>query len=302
MLRIAFEGEPEDATLAGVAAGVGPRLVRSDRELAATRDTLSAYLEGDDDTLGLPVDLSLARGPFRRAVLDTLHREVHRGEVVTYGELAAAGRQPARGARGRQRLRHQPRPDRRTLPPRAAGLPQARQLRRRARAQARAAHARRRALEGLSRYAALLRLPEARAPLIASALGALPIGMFGLAILLLARDTTGSFASAGRVVAAFGLANALGAVAQGRLMDRLGQTRVLRVAAVDPRRRARRARAGRRARRVRARARASAALVAGCLTPPAAGRHALAVGHARAGRGAAAAPPTRSSRSCSRCR
>ena len=55
--------------------------------------------------------------------------------------------------------------------------------------------------------------------------------MFGLAILLLARDTTGSFASAGRVVAAFGLANALGAVAQGRLMDRLGQTRVLRVAA-----------------------------------------------------------------------
>ena len=56
--------------------------------------------------------------------------------------------------------------------------------------------------------------------------------MFGLAILLLAREATGSFATAGRVVAAFGLANALGAVAQGRLMDRLGQTQVLRVAAV----------------------------------------------------------------------
>ena len=66
---------------------------------------------------------------------------------------------------------------------------------------------------------------------MASAIGALPIGMFGLAILLLARDTTGSFASAGRVVAAFGLANALGAVAQGRLMDRLGQPGVLRGAA-----------------------------------------------------------------------
>jgi methylated-DNA-[protein]-cysteine S-methyltransferase len=88
VLRVAFEDEPEDATLAGVAAGVGPRIVRSDRELAATRDTLSAYLEGDDDTLALPVDLSLARGPFRRVVLDTLHREVHRGEVITYGELA----------------------------------------------------------------------------------------------------------------------------------------------------------------------------------------------------------------------
>ena len=86
-------------------------------------------------------------------------------------------------------------------------------------------------LNCLSRYSALLRLPEARAPLVASAVGALPIGMFGLAILLLARDTTGSFAIAGRVVAAFGLSNALGAVAQGRLMDRLGQPGVLRTAA-----------------------------------------------------------------------
>lgn len=94
VLRIAFEGEPEDLTLAGVAAGVGPRLVRSDRELAGTRDALSAYLEGDDDTLRLPVDLALARGPFRRVVLDTLHREVPRGEVITYGELAREAGNP----------------------------------------------------------------------------------------------------------------------------------------------------------------------------------------------------------------
>ena len=94
VLRIAFEGEPEDVTLAGVAAGVGPRIVRSDRELAGTRDALSAYLEGDDDTLALPVDLALARGPFRRTVLDTLHRQVHRGEVVTYGELAQQAGNP----------------------------------------------------------------------------------------------------------------------------------------------------------------------------------------------------------------
>jgi methylated-DNA-[protein]-cysteine S-methyltransferase len=94
VLRIAFEGEPEDVTLAGVAANVGPRLVRSDRELAGTRDALSAYLEGDDDRLGLPVDLTLARSPFRRAVLDTLHREVQRGEVITYGELAKEAGNP----------------------------------------------------------------------------------------------------------------------------------------------------------------------------------------------------------------
>ena len=95
VLRIAFDGEePEDATLAAVAAGVGPRIVHSDRELAGTRDALSAYLEGDDDTLALPVDLALAHGPFRRAVLETLHREVHRGEVITYGALAAEAGNP----------------------------------------------------------------------------------------------------------------------------------------------------------------------------------------------------------------
>ena len=84
---------------------------------------------------------------------------------------------------------------------------------------------------GAQRYGALLALPGARAPVVLSAAGSMPIGMFGLAILLLARDATGSFAEAGRVVGAFSAANAFGAVAQGRLMDRLGQTRVLRAAA-----------------------------------------------------------------------
>jgi MFS family permease len=85
---------------------------------------------------------------------------------------------------------------------------------------------------GMARYRALLGLPGARVPIVASASGSLAIGMFALAILLLVRDATGSFADAGRVVGAFGLANALGAVAQGRLMDRLGQPRVLRAAGI----------------------------------------------------------------------
>src|SRR5687768_12739621 len=88
------------------------------------------------------------------------------------------------------------------------------------------------AREGARRYGTLLALPGARRPVLLSALGSMPIGMFGLAVLLLAEDATGSFAVAGRVVGAFGLGNALGAVAQGRLMDRHGQTRVLRPAAV----------------------------------------------------------------------
>jgi MFS family permease len=81
------------------------------------------------------------------------------------------------------------------------------------------------------RYRALLALPGARAPMFLSIAGSMPIGMFGLAILLLARDATGSLADAGRIVGAFTLANALGSVAQGRLIDRLGQARVLRTVA-----------------------------------------------------------------------
>jgi MFS family permease len=56
--------------------------------------------------------------------------------------------------------------------------------------------------------------------------------MYGLALLLLARESTGSFAAAGLVSGAFAFVNAFGAVVQGRLMDRLGQGRVLPVVAV----------------------------------------------------------------------
>src|SRR4051812_25223650 len=83
----------------------------------------------------------------------------------------------------------------------------------------------------MRRYGALVAIEGARGPLVWSTLGSMPIGMFGLAILLLAHDTTGSFGTSGRVAGAFALANALGALLQGRLMDRHGQTKVLRIAA-----------------------------------------------------------------------
>jgi hypothetical protein len=96
-------------------------------------------------------------------------------------------------------------------------------------------HARRPVAErrrtGARRYGTVLAAPGVRVPLALSALGSLPIGIYVLGILLLARDATGSFAQAGRLAGAFGLANALGAVAQGRAMDRLGQPPVLRAVA-----------------------------------------------------------------------
>ncbi|KRA37274.1 MULTISPECIES: MFS transporter [unclassified Nocardioides] len=55
----------------------------------------------------------------------------------------------------------------------------------------------------------------------------LPISMVGLGIVLLAEHETGSYGFAGSVSAVALIANALFAIPQGRLLDRLGQSRVL---------------------------------------------------------------------------
>ena len=60
----------------------------------------------------------------------------------------------------------------------------------------------------------------------------LPISMVGLGIVLLVSAATGSYGVAGAVAAAYMLANALFAILQGRLVDTLGQARVLSVASV----------------------------------------------------------------------
>jgi methylated-DNA-[protein]-cysteine S-methyltransferase len=94
VVRVAFEEEPEDRVLAEVASRLGPRIVASDRELAPAREVLDGYFAGDADPHELPVDLALVAAPFRRAVLETLHRDVGSGEVVTYGALARRAGNP----------------------------------------------------------------------------------------------------------------------------------------------------------------------------------------------------------------
>jgi methylated-DNA-[protein]-cysteine S-methyltransferase len=94
VVRIGFEEEPEDRVLAEVAASLGPRIVGSDRELAQTREELEAYFAGEGDPHRLPVDLSLVAAPFRRTVLETLHDQIARGEVVTYAALAGRAGNP----------------------------------------------------------------------------------------------------------------------------------------------------------------------------------------------------------------
>ena len=59
----------------------------------------------------------------------------------------------------------------------------------------------------------------------------LPISMVGLGIVLMVESARGSYGVAGVVSAVFMVANAVMAIVQGRLLDTLGQSRVLTVAA-----------------------------------------------------------------------
>jgi MFS family permease len=76
-------------------------------------------------------------------------------------------------------------------------------------------------------YREFLLLPGAARLLVSALAGRLPLGMSSLAILLLVRLQTGSFAIAGLAVGAFTLSSAATTPAQGRLVDRLGGRPVL---------------------------------------------------------------------------
>lgn len=81
-------------------------------------------------------------------------------------------------------------------------------------------------------YVDVVRWPGVARPAAGVGLASLPIGVLGLAMLLLMRDSTGSFSAAGLVVGALTLGTGLGIWLQGRLMDRFGLTRVLVPAAL----------------------------------------------------------------------
>ena len=80
---------------------------------------------------------------------------------------------------------------------------------------------------GLSRYGALFRVPHVRRLVLSGLLARLPMGMIGLALLLLVRENGGSYAAAGLVSGAYFVATAIGAPIAGRLVDRRGQSRIL---------------------------------------------------------------------------
>lgn len=77
------------------------------------------------------------------------------------------------------------------------------------------------------RYRSILAIRDARQPMIGTAIDRIPIAGTSLAVILLVRGETGSFAIAGAVEAAYAIATAISLPIQGRLIDRLGQTRIL---------------------------------------------------------------------------
>jgi MFS family permease len=76
-------------------------------------------------------------------------------------------------------------------------------------------------------YLPLLRLPGALRFCLAALVGRMPISMLGIGSVLLVEDRRGSYALAGAVAAAYALGLAVGGPVVSRLVDRLGQSRVL---------------------------------------------------------------------------
>ncbi len=79
----------------------------------------------------------------------------------------------------------------------------------------------------LTKYRSVLSVPGASRLFVTGLLGRLPLGTLSLAILLLVRGATHSYAAAGVAVGAEAFASAAAAPIQGRLIDRFGRRRVL---------------------------------------------------------------------------
>ena len=73
----------------------------------------------------------------------------------------------------------------------------------------------------------ILSAPGTSALLASSIIARLPLAMFGIALLVHARQLSGSFAVAGVVSAAYAISSAVAAPLLGALVDRRGQTRVI---------------------------------------------------------------------------
>ncbi len=94
VVRLAFDVEDHDAVLLQLASTIGARVLQVETPVLATaRAQLDEYFSGERAAFDLPLDLRLARGPFRREVLALLPT-IPVGTTRTYAELAAIAGRP----------------------------------------------------------------------------------------------------------------------------------------------------------------------------------------------------------------
>jgi methylated-DNA-[protein]-cysteine S-methyltransferase len=93
LVRVAFDREGHDAVLAGLAAQISPRILRSPRRLDDAARQLDEYFTHRRRSFDVAIDLQLAHG-FRRNVLTHL-RDIPYGSTETYAMVAAATGRPA---------------------------------------------------------------------------------------------------------------------------------------------------------------------------------------------------------------
>jgi methylated-DNA-[protein]-cysteine S-methyltransferase len=92
LVKVSFDLEDPDATLARLAAEVSPRVLERPGRLDAARHELDEYFAGSRREFDLPLDWRLADG-FRRRVLRATAR-IPFGTTSTYSEVAAAAGSP----------------------------------------------------------------------------------------------------------------------------------------------------------------------------------------------------------------
>jgi methylated-DNA-[protein]-cysteine S-methyltransferase len=87
LVRLAFDGEDDDAVLQQLAERVSPRVLEAPDRLDEVRRELDEYFDGRREHFELSLDWQLSAW-FRRMVLETLYADVDYGRTVSYLELA----------------------------------------------------------------------------------------------------------------------------------------------------------------------------------------------------------------------
>ncbi len=93
VVRIAFDVEGHDAVLERIARTVSPRVLRAPGRLDRLATEIDEYFAGERRAFDLPLDLSMASGPFRREVLTHL-RDIGYGRTASYAQVAVAAGSP----------------------------------------------------------------------------------------------------------------------------------------------------------------------------------------------------------------